>query len=406
MNSKCTVTLKKGREKPILRGHPWIFSGAVQSIHGYTQAGDLCSVLDHSGRFLATGYVNTSSQITVRVLASGAAAQRTTIDGDFIRASLERALRLRESLLGSTFAAGSKSAFRLVNAEGDFLPGLIVDRYAEGVVLQALTAGMQRLKGLLVDCLHTILSPLFIYEKLDTHMAEAEGLDTAATAGTGTCLYGTLPSPIEIEETGARFHVDVEGGQKTGFYLDQRRNRRILREFAVGMTLLNCFSYTGAFAVQALLGGGLEAHNVDLSEKALEQASHNAVLNHIDPERFRNSKANVFELLRRDESRYDIVVLDPPKFAASKGELPRALRGYKDINLSALERVRAGGFLMTFSCSGLVSEDLFQKVVFGAAVDAGRSIQILRRLHADADHPVNLAHREGQYLKGLLLRVV
>jgi 23S rRNA (cytosine1962-C5)-methyltransferase len=405
MNSRCVVTLKKGREKPILTGHPWIFSGAVQSIRGYNKAGELCSVFDSRGRFLATGYVNTSSQITVRLLAAGAAAEGVTIDGDFIRASLERALKLRESLLGSSFVRSHTSAFRLVNAEGDFLPGLIADRYGEGLVMQLLTAGMQRLKGLLVESLRTLLCPGFIYQKIDTHMAEAEGLDAAA-AGTGTCLYGTLSSPVEIEEAGARFRVDVEGGQKTGFYLDQRANRGILREISAGTTLLNCFSYTGAFAVQALLGGALETQNVDLSEKALEQATRHAVLNGIDPGRFGTTKADVFEFLRRDESRYDIVVLDPPKFAASKSELPRALRGYKDINLYALKRVRAGGFLMTFSCSGLVSEDLFQKVVFGAAVDAGRSVQILRRLHADVDHPVNLAHREGQYLKGLLLRVI
>jgi 23S rRNA (cytosine1962-C5)-methyltransferase len=405
MNGKCVVTLKKGREKPILSGHPWVFSGAVESVRGYKEAGDPCTVVDSVGSFLATGYVNTSSQITVRVLASGAAAEGTRIDGDFIRASLERALRLRESLLGSAFVSGTKSAFRLINAEGDFLPGLIVDRYGEGLVIQLLTAGMRRLKGLLVDGLRTLLSPVFIYQKIDAHMFEAEGLNAAA-ADTGTCLYGTLPTAIEIEEAGARFHVDVEGGQKTGFYLDQRRNRAMLREISAGMSLLNCFSYTGAFAVQALLGGSPQACNVDLSEKALEQASRNAALNGIDPGRFGTIKADVFQFLRGEESQYDIVVLDPPKFAASKGELPGALRGYKDVNLHALKRVRSGGFLMTFSCSGLVSEDLFQKVVFGAAVDSGRSVQILHRLHADVDHPVNLAHREGQYLKGLLLRVV
>jgi 23S rRNA (cytosine1962-C5)-methyltransferase len=195
MNGKCVVTLKKGREKPILSGHPWIFSGAVQSIEGYSRAGDLCSVFDSRGRFLATGYVNTSSQITVRVLASGTAAEGVRIDGDFVRASLERSLRLRESLLGSAFVSGTKSAFRLINAEGDFLPGLIVDRYGEGLVLQLLTAGMQRLKGLLVDGLRTLLSPAFIYQKIDTHMVEAEGLKAAA-AGTDTCLYGTLPTAI------------------------------------------------------------------------------------------------------------------------------------------------------------------------------------------------------------------
>jgi 23S rRNA (cytosine1962-C5)-methyltransferase len=339
------------------------------------------------------------------VLAAGAAAETVVIDGAFIRSLLDRALELREALLGSTFVRGVRSAFRVANAEGDYLPGLIVDRYAEGIVLQALTAGMQRLKGPIVDALRALFRPAFIYEKTDPHMARAEGLDAAAGDSAGLCLHGTLRSPVEIEEGGAKFHVEVDSGQKTGFYLDQRRNRFILREISAGMNVLNCFSYTGAFGIQALLGGARQALNVDLSDIALRGASSNAVLNGIDPDRFTTMKADVFRFLRRVDSPYDIIVLDPPKFAAARGELSGALRGYKDINLYALKGVRPGGLLMTFSCSGLVSEELFQKVVFGAAIDAQRSVQILRRLHADVDHPVNIAHREGQYLKGFLLRV-
>ncbi|MBN2552897.1 MAG: class I SAM-dependent rRNA methyltransferase [Spirochaetales bacterium] len=404
MNSKCVVTVKKGREKPILSGHPWIFSGAVKSIDGYREAGQPCSVIDENGQLLACGYVNRSSRITVRVLAAGTAAEGIVIDGAFIRGALERALDLREALLGSTLVRGAGSAFRLVNAEGDYLPGLIVDRYAEAVVLQALTAGMQRLKGLVVDALRALLRPSFIYEKTDPHMARAEGLDTAAD-GAGLCLDGTLRSPVVIEESGARFQVEVDSGQKTGFYLDQRRNRAILREISAGMNVLNCFSYTGAFGIQALLGGALKVLNVDLSEAALRGAVENAALNGIDPERITTMKADVFPFLRRVEFPCDVIVLDPPKFAAARSEVAGALRGYKDINLNALRQIQPGGFLMTFSCSGLVPEELFQKVVFGAAVDAKRPVQILRRLHADVDHPVNIAHREGQYLKGLLLRV-
>ncbi|UCF97484.1 MAG: class I SAM-dependent rRNA methyltransferase [Spirochaetaceae bacterium] len=403
MKSRCVVTLKKGREKPVLVGHPWIFSGAVKSIEGYGEAGDLCSVFDNMGRFLASGYVNKSSQITVRVLAAGAAAEALAIDSAFFIRRLEGALQLRESLFGSSFVRGDRTAFRVVNAEGDYLPGLIVDRYARGLVVQALTAGMQRQKGPIIDGLRTLLAPSFIYERFDNHMAKAEGL--SAGVASNACLHGSLVNPIEIDEHGARFQVDVEAGHKTGFYLDQRKNRWILREISAGMTVLNCFSYTGAFGIQALLGGALRTHNVELSDKVLETATHNAALNGIDPELFTTTKADVFKFLREDTFLHDIVVLDPPKFAASRRELPGALRGYKDINLHGLKKVRAGGFLMTFSCSGQVSEELFQKVVFGAAVDAGRSVQIIRRLHADVDHPVNIAHREGQYLKGLLLRV-
>jgi 23S rRNA (cytosine1962-C5)-methyltransferase len=401
MKRECVVTVRNGREKPVLAGHPWIFSGAVKSIDGYAAPGDLCTVRDGKGRFLGRGYVNSSSRITVRVLTR----EDEPIDGAHLRRSVERAMRLRESLFGRDAVLGKRSAFRLVNAEGDFLPGLIVDRYCEGVVVQALTAGMQAMKGLVVDALISLLSPLFVYEKIDVQMAAAEGLDPGKTGLADAYLHGALVSPLEIEESGARFSVDIEGGQKTGFYLDQRRNRSILRELSGGRELLNCFGYTGAFGVHAFLGGASLARSVDLSEKALAHAAVNASLNGIDPARFPLEKADVFDFLRRDERLYDLVVLDPPKFASSKGEIPGALRGYKDINLYALKRVREGGYLMTFSCSGLVSEDLFQKVVFGAATDSGRSVQIVRRLHADADHPVNIAHREGEYLKGLLLRV-
>jgi 23S rRNA (cytosine1962-C5)-methyltransferase len=402
MKSECVVTVRRGREKPVRSGHPWIFSGAVKSIDGYGAPGDLCAVRDEKGRFLARGYANTKSRITVRVLT----LEDEAVEGAYIQRSLERALRLRESHFGRPIISGGKSAYRAVNAEGDFLPGLVVDRYGEGLVVQALTAGMQRLKGLVVDALRALFRPAFIYEKVDEQMADAEGLRVEKTGIADACLHGTLVSPLEVEENGALYSIDIEGGQKTGFYLDQRRNRGILREISAGLEVLNCFSYTGAFGVQAVLGGAPRTRNVDLSEKALGGAARNAALNGIDPDRFPLVKQDVFDFLRREERLYDVVVLDPPKFASSKGELPGALRGYKDINLNALKRVRAGGFLMTFSCSGLVNEDLFQKVLFGAATDAGRSAQIVSRLHADADHPVNIAHREGEYLKGLLLRVV
>jgi 23S rRNA (cytosine1962-C5)-methyltransferase len=402
MKPRCVVTVSRGREKPVRAGHPWVFSGAVERIDGYGGPGDLCEVRDDKGRFLAVGYANANSRITVRVLA----LEEEAIDGPYVRRSLERALNLRESLLGRAMVRGEKTAYRVVNAEGDFLPGLVVDRYGCGLVVQALTAGMQRLKGLFVDGLRSLFEPAFIYEKVDGQMAGAEGMTVSRSGTADTFLHGALVSPLEIVENGAAFAVDVLEGQKTGFYLDQRSNRAILRGLSSGARVLNCFCYTGAFGVQAILGGAEWVRNVDVSEKALAGAALNASLNGVDPGRFPLAREDVFEFLRGEEGLYDVVVLDPPKFAASKGELPGALRGYKDINLHALKRLKRGGLLMTFSCSGLVTEDLFQKVVFGAVTDSRRLVQIVRRLRADVDHPVNIAHREGEYLKGLLLRVV
>jgi len=397
MESGCVVRLRRGREKPVLWGHPWIFSGAVKEITGYEEPGGLCTVEDERGNILATGYANTASRITVRVLAR----ERVSIGAGFIANALENALHLRERAFGSSAVNSPSGAFRVVNAEGDYLPGLVVDRYGAGLVIQAHTAGMQKLKGLVVDELEKVFHPSFIYERADPHGAESEGFHPSEG-----CLKGRLAPKVEIEEDGARFLVDVVGGQKTGFYLDQRHNRAIVKSIASGASILNCFSYTGAFGVQAHLGGARHVVNVDVSEKALSLAREQIALNGIPMEKSALVAEDVFDYLRKDSESYDVVVLDPPKFAGSMAELDGAARGYKDINLNGLRRVKNGGFFASFSCSGAVSEDLFQKIVFGAARDAGRSVQIVRRLHADADHPVNLAHREGEYLKGLLLRVL
>jgi 23S rRNA (cytosine1962-C5)-methyltransferase len=388
---ECVVVVKKNRERPILEGHPWVFSGAVKEYVRCSGAGEVCSVLDEGGRFIARGYVNRRSAIPVRVLTT----RDVPIDGTFIRRALANALETRSRVMKPL-----PDACRIVNAEGDFLPGLIVDRYGDGLVVQILTAGMQNLRGLIVDALVELTSPGFIYEKSKSAASAREGFDF-----TDGPVLGETPARVVVGECGAQLAVDIPGGQKTGLYLDQRENRRLSQAISGGMRVLNCFSYSGAFGVLAVLGGAKSVLNVDSSERALEQARENAALNGLDERRFGTLREDVFTFLRMAHEPWDLVILDPPRFAGAKKEVPGAARGYKDINLCAMKLVRPGGMLMTFSCSSHVDEELFRKIVFGAAVDARRRVQILRALGADVDHPVNLAHREGEYLKGLLLRV-
>lgn len=392
MKKECTVILKRKREKPVLLGHPWIFSGAVKEVRDYTEPGDICRVLSDDGRFLAKGYINKRSSIIVRILTF----ENTDINNQFIQRVLANALLLRKRIGGI-----NSNAIRLVNGEGDFFPGLIIDKYDRGIVIQALTAGVQRLKGLIVDELKKQLEPTFIYERSATQASSFEG--EGFTDGT---LYGNVEGPVVIEEMGIRFMVDVKGGQKTGFFLDQRYNRGILGSIARDMEILNCFSYTAAFGIHALMGGAKRATNIDSSESALEVARENVALNRINPDSSQMIRADVFDFLRQDKNLYDIIILDPPRFASSKSELKQAARGYKDINMNAMRLLKKGGFLFTFSCSSLVTPELFQKIVFAAATDAGKKVQVIKKLHADVDHPVNLAHREGEYLKGLWLRVL
>ncbi len=391
MKRECIVILKKKREKSVLLGHPWIFSGAVKEVHDYREAGDICSVLSEDGRFLAKGYINKRSSIIVRILS----LENIDIDKEFVQSTLINAFLLRKRIKSI-----DSNAVRLVNGEGDFFPGLIVDRYDRGLVIQALAAGVQKLKGLIVDELKTQLNPAFIYERSATKPSSFEG-----EGFSDSLLYGKVESPIVIEEMGARFFVDIKGGQKTGFFLDQRCNRGILGSVAGNMDILNCFSYTAAFGVHALRGGAKRVINIDSSLTALELARENLLLNRIGLESSPMIRADVFDFLRQEKTNYDIIILDPPRFAPSKAELDKAARGYKDINLHAMKLLKRGGFLFTFSCSSLITPDLFQKIVFAAASDAGRSVQVLQKLHADVDHPVNLAHREGEYLKGFWLSV-
>lgn len=388
------VWIRKDRDKPVRQGHPWLFSGAIAHAEA-AQDGELVAVYDSRDRFLARGYWNSKSQIQVRILSW----RDEAIDQAWWRHMLSQAIARRENRKEDT-------AQRLVNAENDYLPGLIVDRYGDWLVVQALTraidAGKQQIAAALLD----LTGIANIYERSDVEVRQREGLGESA----GLLRGQAPPATIEIQQDGIRYLVDIQHGHKTGFYLDQRDNRRLLRELAAdcgnGARLLNLFSYTGGFAIAA--GGGNHAVNVDAAYAALELAEANTELNRIPAASAEFIQADAFDYLRHcvsEGERFDMVVLDPPKFAAHKRQVQRAARGYKDLNLNAFRLVKPGGWLMTFSCSGAISRDLFQKIVFGALVDARRGAQVVRQLGAASDHPVALTFPEGEYLKGLLLRV-
>jgi 23S rRNA (cytosine1962-C5)-methyltransferase len=386
----------------VWRLHPWIFSGAVGSVEGQPEPGETVEVTSVDGTQLAVGAYSPQSQIVVRVWDFEAS---TPINRDFFRGRLERALALRRSL-GMPGSLGGKpdAAGRLVNAESDGLPGLVVDRYGDFLVCQFLSAGAEAWKNEVVALLYEMAPCRGIYERSDVDVREKEGLPPV----TGL-LAGSAPGDlVEIEEGGCRFWVDVLRGHKTGFYLDQRENRAIVGQLAQGREVLNCFAYTGGFGIYALRGGATRLTNVESSAPSLDLAGRNLELNGLDPSLAENVEGDVFHVLRRyrDARRqFDLIVLDPPKFAESHNQIEGATRGYKDINLLALKLLRPGGLLATFSCSGLITPDLFQKIVAGAALDAGRDAQILRRLSQSPDHPVALNFPEGEYLKGLICRV-
>ena len=391
------IILKTGREKSLLRRHPWIFSGAIARTEGTPLQGDTVSVVAQDGRFLAVAACNPDANISARVWDWN---EDTRIDADFFRGRLKTAIGLRRKLFPRT----AREAERLVHGESDGLPGLIVDRYADIVVVQISSAGCQRWRDAIIDALQEITGARAIYERSDSDVLELEGLQPH----TGL-VRGTLDSTVvEIAENDVRLRVDVAKGHKTGFYLDQRDNRVQVGSMARDKDVLNCFSYTGGFTVQALLHGATSVTSVDSSGDALELAREHVALNAMPAERCEWIDADVFQYLRkfRDQGRsFDLIILDPPKFAPTAATAERAARGYKDINLLGFKLLRPGGLLATFSCSGGVSADLFRKIVAGAALDANVDAQVIDQFHASPDHPISLAFPEGEYLKGLLCHV-
>jgi 23S rRNA (cytosine1962-C5)-methyltransferase len=390
------LILKPGREKSLLRRHPWVFSGAVARVQGNPETGDTVAVCSGSGEFLAWAAYSPVSQIRARVWTWD---EQERIDADFLRARLRQALGAREQLI----AAAASDAMRLVHGESDGLPGVIADRYGEVVVLQLLSAGAERWRAELADGVRELTGCACVYERSDADVRELEGLP--ARSGV---LHGALPTAgVQIREHGLIYGVDVAAGHKTGFYLDQRDNRKRIGELARGRDVLNSFCYSGGFTLNALAGGAHSVLSVDSSADALAQAKDNLARNDLDAARAEWQEADVFKYLRvlRDQGRsFDLVVLDPPKFAPTAAFAEKAARGYKDINLLALKLLRPGGLLASFSCSGGVSAELFQKILAGAALDAGAEASIVGHFAAAADHPVLLSFPEGDYLKGLLLR--
>lgn len=393
-----TLTVKPGRDKSLLRRHPWIFSGAVQQLTGPVEPGATVQVRAAGGEFLAHAAISPASQIRARVWSFD---EQETIGTGFFRHRLKQAIAFRK---GCGLMAGEETACRLVNGEADSLPGVIVDRYGRYLVCQFLAAGAERWKGEMVALLKELLNPVGIYERSDTEARGKEGMKAA----TGL-LAGQPPDPLlTINEEGRHYAVDILQGHKTGFYLDQRANRTLVEGLTAGSEFLNCFCYSGGFGVAAMRGGAKLVINVDSSGPALELARHNTELNRPAATQVEFVEADVFALLRqyRNEGRlFDCICLDPPKFVDSAQHIARAARGYKDINLLAFRLLRPGGRLFTFSCSGLIDPPLFQKIVADAALDAKRTARLIRRLDQAPDHATSLAFPEGTYLKGLLCQV-
>jgi len=384
------LILKPGREKSLKRRHPWIFSGGVARVEGNPQAGDTVDVCSADGALLAVAAYSPQSQIRARIWDWGA----REIDAAFIAQRVLRAAASRD--------VTQDAGVRLVHGESDGLPGIVADRYGDTVVVQLLSVGAERWRDAIADALAGLAGVARVVERSDADVRALEGLQPR----NGLLRGSTANGPLTVIEHGLRFNVDAEQGHKTGFYLDQRDNRLTLRNLARGKTVLDCFCYSGGFALNALAGNAAAVTAMDSSGPALQAARANAALNQLNGAEW--LEADVFKTLRtfRDAGRtFDLIVLDPPKFAPTAAHAEKAARAYKDINLLGFKLLNPGGMLMSYSCSGGVSADLFQKIVAGAALDAGVDARIEGWLHGAADHPVALNFPEGEYLKGLLLRV-
>jgi 23S rRNA (cytosine1962-C5)-methyltransferase len=386
------VVLKTGREKSVLHRHPWLFSGALQDVKKGIASGETVNIVSAGSKILAKGAYSPDSQIRVRIWTFDPAEE---IDAEFFTRRISNAINLRKR-----FISPEDNACRLINAESDGLPGVIVDRYANFLVCQFLSAGADRYKQEIVQQLQEMISPTGIYERSDVEIREKEGLKPY----TGLIAGAEPPELIPVNQGGIKFLVDVRKGHKTGMYLDQHDNRNIVRELAKDKEVLNCFAYTGGFAFAAFLGGATKITNIESSADAISMIMKQAALNGIADDKLENVQGDVFAVLRQyreEERKFDLVILDPPKFVSSADQLKRGCRGYKDINLIAMQLLRENGLLVTFSCSGHLSPELFQKIVADAAIDAKREVRMIASLGQPADHPVALNFPEGRYLKGL-----
>jgi 23S rRNA (cytosine1962-C5)-methyltransferase len=391
------LRLKPGRERSLLLHHPWVFDGAVAEVEALpgAEAGAVGEVVAHDGTFLARGTVHPDSAIIARVLAW----EPRPIDLEFFLERVDRAVSFRRSL----FEESRTDCWRAINAEGDELPGLVADRYGPAVVTQTLTAGMLRLRPFWLEAIRRVLAPETVLERGEKARRESVEEDAVSAE---PLLGPALSGPLEVRENGLRYLVDLTSGQKTGFYLDQRENRAAVGAHARGVEVLNLFGYTGSFSVAAGAGGARKVLQVETSAPARELARANWERNGLDPAALELSGEDAFQFLRSDVRSWDLLVLDPPPFARERGSVERAARAYKDLHLWSFCRARPGALIWSYCCSQQVDSDLFQKIVFGAARDAGASVQWLSRLGPALDHPVHLDHPQGEYLKGLLMRVL
>ena len=386
------MILKNGREASLLRGHPWLFSGAIAGMKGQPSDGDVVQARDSRGQLLALGFFNSRTDIAFRVITRDC---EKNVDAAFWNERVQAAWVLRRRLVGA-----KTNAYRLINAEGDGCPGLIVDVYNDTQVIAITTAGMEKQKQNILDALIAHLKPARIFEQSAGRSRGLEGLQESRGL-----IYGDdQRSAVRIMENGYQFDVDFIGGQKTGFFLDQRGNREKIGALSCGMTVLNCFCYTGAFSVYAAAGGAKKVVSLDISKSACAAVSEHLRLNGLSPLGHPVIETDVFQYLRDLRERFDLIILDPPAFAKTKRDVPKASRGYKEINMQAMKHLARGGMLATFSCSNFIEEDLFYKIVQGAARDAQADLQLLARFSAGPDHPLALGHPEGRYLKGLLVR--
>jgi 23S rRNA (cytosine1962-C5)-methyltransferase len=391
-----SLVLKKGRERSLLQRHPWIFSGAIEKIKEVKQNGETVEVRSFNGEILAVASFSELSQITARVWTFDTDKK---IDKEFLRKRILNAYNNRLSLKLDKIT----NAYRIVNAEADGIPGLIVDKYENYLVCQFLSAGVEFWRTELIEILTEEFHPDGIYERSDTDSRTKEGLEKRS----GVICGEEPPTDLVVIEDGIKYCVNVKSGHKTGFYLDQRENRSKVKEYCLGKDVLNCFSYTGGFGIATLSAGAKHVTNIDSSTESLKMVERNLLLNDLDLSKSKQAEGDVFKILRtyRDSGKdFDLIILDPPKFAESKNQLEGALRGYKDINLLAFKLLRPGGVLFTFSCSGHIVPELFRKVVSDAAIDSGKMVQQIALLQQSADHPVLMSFAESFYLKGLICK--
>ena len=384
--------LKRGKEESLLRFHPWVFSGAILQADEDLKDGDLVRVFTNQGDFIAVGHFQKGS-IAVRVLSF----RDVEIDAEFWASRLASALEVRQSI--GIADNPQNNTYRLVHGEGDNLPGLIIDVYDRTAVMQAHSIGMHLCRKQIAEQLVKVMGSRIdnVYYKSETTLPFMDDMENGF-------VYGGSEDNVAVEN-GLKFYVDWLRGQKTGFFVDQRDNRQLLERYSAGKSVLNMFCYTGGFSVYAMRGGAKQVHSVDSSAKAIELTNRNVALNFEGDKRHEAFCEDAFKYLEQAGNNYDLIILDPPAFAKHRGALHNALKGYTRLNNKAFQKIKPGGILFTFSCSQVVTKDNFRNAVFTAAAQAGRKVRILHQLHQPADHPINIYHPEGEYLKGLVLYV-